>query len=226
MKYFTFFIIFISINFFQCTKTKQQKFDELNALINDIIKLEKQQSEFMPEKLKVGLTDSASLFILKYMSNEVLFDNRGYLEELIASYNDNDGYPIESADYNRLERSHPLVNNKGTEWVFFYKEDLDDLFSSGNCKGQKGVKIYLKKYPNDFKRTGRDTMHRYKGLNTVALWATCDGVNIDTHFFKRALYDFGDVCPPNCNVSCSYSSRQAATFGADYIKDGLPCPEK
>ena len=95
MKYFAFFIIFISINFIQCTKTKQQKFNELNALINDIIKLEKQQGEFMAEKLKVGLTDSASIFILKYMSNEVLFDNRGYLEELIASYNDNDGYNIE-----------------------------------------------------------------------------------------------------------------------------------
>ncbi len=85
-----------------------------------------------------------------------------------------------------------------TQYIYFFKEDFDSLFLSGTCSRQRGIRVYLYSYPEDYKLHSDPTKpHPYAGKNTVVLRSMCGSDTIPIEIAHSA-YNFGDVCPPNC----------------------------
>ena len=88
-------------------------------------------------------------------------------------------------------------------YVYFYYDDFHDLFYNLNCNdNEKGIRIYIYKYKSDLLQSDNKTNHPYQNQYNVVLQGTCRFVESS---IEGTLYDYGDVCPPNCPIKDSPS---------------------
>lgn len=113
------------------------------------------------------------------------------------------GYPIEwdkIEDY--MVKADESVTEKEEGFVYFYKSDFDDIFKHLNCDDNAGIRVYIYKYKKELKNSG-GFEHPYKNHYTVVLRGTCKNTPSSDPF---TVYDYGDLCPPNCKELSSESN--------------------
>ncbi|HNF11988.1 MAG TPA: hypothetical protein PLC44_10785, partial [Saprospiraceae bacterium] len=110
----------------------------------------------------------------------------------------NNGYPIPTSKID--ERMVKIPNNNGMpeeKFVYFYKADFDDIFNNLSCNDDfKGIRIYLRKCNPNLKKSDGITEHPYRNEYVVFLKGVCKHTESSN---PNTIYDYGDVCPPNCN---------------------------
>lgn len=167
-----------------------------------------QKSIDIPELIKTISSDTNH----KILNRD---DKLKLFQELQKNLYSGEGGPLDPETFNQMIITHP----NSTQWVFFYREDILRVLSTipDNCSAA-GIKFYLRTHPDTLKDSDRNR-HRYAKRQTIVMWATCNG---DTILGNRdALYDYGDVCPPNCNITCTYLSRDAKDY-----KNGVCCEQR
>lgn len=138
-------------------------------------------------------SDSIRILIdfLKNFSPSLLIMAQDQIYDIIKS---NKGDRIsDSAIKERMDRISDT-----DRYVYFYYDDFQDLFYNLNCNdSEKGIRIYIYKYKSDLKQSDKVTNHPYQDQYNVVLKGTCRFVESSIH---GTLYDYGDVCPPNCPI--------------------------
>ncbi|MFN8281510.1 MAG: hypothetical protein U0V49_14605 [Saprospiraceae bacterium] len=127
------------------------------------------------------------------------------------------GGPLPDSTFRKMKDSN--THPDSTKWVFYYKKDIETVLSTlpsgcSNC----GIRMYLKNHES-IMPTSNSNPHPFAGRATIVLRAAFEGVDITNN--ANALYDYGDVCPPNCNVNCDYECRTLQDY-----KDGISCDKK
>ncbi len=133
--------------------------------------------------------------ILNYTSENTKYE----LEDLIRTHRlspFNYGAPTSKAELPQIFNQR---NSSETDYVYFYKEDFETLLNAGSCNGQRGVRIYLRTIRQDRKKISDPNVnHPFAGKRSVYLQSMCGDVEIEATDLIHSIYDFGDVCPPNC----------------------------
>ncbi len=128
-----------------------------------------------------------------------------------------EGGPLDETTFANMKYTNP--DTDATKWVFYYKNDIETVLATlpkdcSNC----GIRMYLKNHDSNMV-TSQSKPHPYAGRATVVLRAAENGIDITKN--ASALYDYGDVCPPNCNVNCDFEFRAPQDY-----KDGICCDKK
>ncbi len=141
-----------------------------------------------------------------------LKEKKEIFEELLQSLYKGEGGDLDPTVFNNM----PFTTPNSTEYVYFYQEDILKVLATipNNCTN-KGIKMYLKRHLDNM-TTSSQAIHRYRSRPTVVLRSICNGIDITST--SDALYDYGDVCPPNCRIDCSFTARSTQQF-----KDGVCC---
>ncbi len=127
------------------------------------------------------------------------------------------GGPLPDSIFRKMKDSNP--HEDSTKWVFYYKKDIETVLATlpaecSNC----GIRMYLKNHVSNMS-TSQSKPNPYAGRATIVLRATFEGADIIDN--ANAMYDYGDVCPPNCNVNCDFEFRTPQDY-----KDGICCDKK
>ncbi len=196
-------ITFTCLLFIQCKETKTEKIEKIKVLLDEINTAETTPVIATEEPEMKFDTEEKNIF-LKYTSTNI---------DSTTIHVIKDGESMSEAEFAKMIK--PSTNE--SQYIYFYKEDFDNLFSNDNgCQEQKGIRIYLVKYPDNYKSFADATKsHLYAGKNTVVLRAMCGSTAINTTTYPNALYNFGDVCPPNCDNI--YTKGERTTL---QVKDG------
>lgn len=110
-------------------------------------------------------------------------------------------------------------NINETEYIYYFKEDFEKLLQAGDCPqdSQRGIRIYLATVNPDHRLpSDQSKIHPYAGKRTVYLQSMCGNEKIIATKEIHSLYDFGDVCPPNCNNTDKKGDRTPAQ-----MRDGV-----
>jgi hypothetical protein len=110
--------------------------------------------------------------------------------------------------------------------VYFTKAELDvfaqNIINAQLCTQESiGYRFYFAKYkPND-------TTTPFRGQHTIVIRATCDGKDIPHQIVSdienvHVAYDFGDVCPPRCDLANPSTVHQNGRYNVNGNCIGCP----
>lgn len=128
----------------------------------------------------------------------------------------NDGEPTTDGELAGILSARDITE---TEYVYYFKEDFEKLLLAGDCPqdSQRGIRIYLATVKADHRLpSDQSKIHPYAGKRTVYLQSMCGNEKIIATKEIHSLYDFGDVCPPNCNNTDKKGDRTPAE-----MRDGV-----
>jgi hypothetical protein len=147
-------------------------------------------SPFSPSGID-NLTDEQKLESFRFLQKSIFDSNTG------AHVKFDKGQKLTNEFLNYHNSPNPTAFEKS---VFFYERDLQNLFSGTCNSGNRGIRVYFAKYPdNDTLPDG--SKHPYAKKFTVVLRATCDNNDLPytgTQTDRYVAYDYGDICPPHC----------------------------
>jgi|GEM_PF-6297540 len=140
------------------------------------------------------LSDNAKLVLLDQVRSSI--------------YPMNMATPIDSSAAKKLTDNYLKSPQDSVEKsVHFYKEELDKMLA---IDGITGIRVFFAKYdPSYMTFHSVPQLHPYRSRNTVVLRAVKGNKNIHHNVSRHVAHDYGDICPPYCQIPV-YSQNPAA----------------
>lgn len=216
----TLLVILSSLVLFNsCRNKKDEEIIALKKAINDV-KIENLDSLSDLSEYNITDRDVISLYELTKVLSLTSGTTKAKIEEMLKKQRLNkfiDGEPTTDEELATIFSSR---DTNETEYIYYFKEDFEKLLSVGNCPqdSQRGIRIYLATVDSNHRLpSDQSKFHPFAGKRTVYLQSMCGNEKIVATKEIQSLYDFGDVCPPNCNNTDHKGERTP-----DQIRDGAP----
>lgn len=216
----TLLVILSSLVLFNsCRNKKDEEIIALKKAINDV-KIENLDSLSDLSEYNIIDRDVISLYELTKVLSLTSGTTKAKIEEMLKKQRLNkfiDGEPTTDEELATIFSSR---NTNETEYIYYFKEDFEKLLSVGNCPqdSQRGIRIYLATVDSNHRLpSDQSKFHPFAGKRTVYLQSMCGNEKIVATKEIHSLYDFGDVCPPNCNNTDHKGERTP-----DQMRDGVP----
>lgn len=213
-------VIFISL-FLLLIGCQNEKDKEIIALKKAIKDLQVEKLDTLADLSDVNIKDGNQISIsdLKTILSFTTLTTKLRIEEILQKQRLNKYIDGEPTTNDELARIFSSRNTNETEYIYYFKEDFEKLLNAGNCpeNSQRGIRIYLATVNPDHRLpSDQSKIHPYAGKRTVYLQSMCGNERIIATEEIHSLYDFGDVCPPNCNNTDKKGDRTP-----DQMRDGV-----
>ncbi len=128
---------------------------------------------------------------------------------------------------NYLNTLNAAAKEDSAKSVYFSKSELDafaqDILDAGLCSADSiGFRLYFAKYK------ANDTASSFPGQMTIVIRATCNGKDIPHQINGQGVettyvaYDFGDVCPPRCDLKNPGLKKKDGSYNTNGNCNGCP----